>query len=31
LNRVRLRMPFSGMGTSVSMFSKKVYGAILLL
>jgi hypothetical protein len=24
LKRVRLRMPFSGMGTSVSMFSKKV-------
>ena len=31
LNRVLLRMPFYGMGTSVSMFSKKVYGAIFLL
>jgi hypothetical protein len=29
LNRVRLRIPFSGMGTSDSMFCRKVYGAIL--
>ena len=31
LNSVRLKIQFSGIGTSVSMFSKKVYSAILLL